>query len=91
MINLGDKAKDIVTGFEGICTARTVWVYGCARIGLQPEKLKDGIPQEIQWFDENQLQVTKANAVKIPKEKQQESRNHGGPRPADKGPKNPAR
>lgn len=63
-IQLGDKAKDQVTGFEGICVARTEWLNGCIRVTLQSDKLdKDGRPQEGQTFDEPQLTVTKARKV----------------------------
>ncbi len=72
-INLGDKAKDKVTGFEGIVVARTVYLNGCARIGLQSDKLKDGLPTETQWFDEPQLTLVKAQKIKTG------SRDTGGP------------
>lgn len=63
-VQLGDKAKDTVTGFEGICIARTEWLNGCWRITLQSEKLtKDGAPQDGVTFDEPQLVVTKARKV----------------------------
>ena len=62
-LNLGDKAKDKVTGFTGIVTARTVFLNGCVRCGVQSDKLKDGLPTDIQWFDEPQLILVKANAV----------------------------
>lgn len=64
-VQLGDKAKDSVTGFEGICVARTEWLNGCIRVTLQSAKLsKEGEPQEGQVFDEPQLVVTKARVVK---------------------------
>jgi hypothetical protein len=63
-VSLGDRAKDQVTGYEGICIARTQWLNGCVRITLQSSKLdKDGKPGEGQTFDEPQLTVTKARAV----------------------------
>lgn len=64
-INLGDKAKDLVTGFEGICIARTHWLNGCVRCTLQPDKTdKEGKPYEGQTFDEPQLTVVKQGQVK---------------------------
>lgn len=30
-VNLGDRVKDQVTGFEGIAIARTEWLFGCPR------------------------------------------------------------
>lgn len=76
-VNLGDVAKDSVTGFEGIVVAYCEWLHGCARVTLQPQKLKDGIPIEAQTFDELQLErvTPKAIASATPSERQM-----GGPR-----------
>jgi hypothetical protein len=64
MVNLGDRAKDVITGFVGIVTGETKWLYGCKRLGLQAEKPgKDGKLQETQWFDEGQVRVVKANVI----------------------------
>ena len=76
-VQLGDKAKDSVTGFEGICVARTEWLNGCIRCSLQSDKLdKEGKPQDSQVFDEPQLVVTKAKKVAAG------PRDTGGPIPA---------
>ena len=57
MVKLGDKAKDIITGFEGLVVARTDWLHGCARIGLEPTALdKDGKVQEVHWFDDARIE-----------------------------------
>lgn len=56
-INLGDRAKDRITGFIGIVVAEMHWLYGCRRLTLQPETLKDGKTQERESFDEPQLEV----------------------------------
>lgn len=37
-INLGDKARDTITGFEGICIVRSEYISGCTRVGLQPPR-----------------------------------------------------
>lgn len=64
IVNLGDKARDQVTGFEGICVARTTWLNGCVRCTLQSPVLdKDGKPQDGQTFDEPQLIVVQAAVV----------------------------
>ena len=57
MIKLGDKVKDSITGFTGVVTGITTWLNGCVRIGVQHEKLKDGVPSETQWIDDVQLRV----------------------------------
>jgi hypothetical protein len=58
MIELGNKVRDTLTGFAGIAVGRTAWLYGCARIAIEPTKLgKDGKPGELQWFDEQRVEV----------------------------------
>lgn len=56
MVTLGSKVKDQFTGFEGIATARTDYLFGCTRILVEPTGLKeDGTTQESEWFDEQRL------------------------------------
>lgn len=81
--NLGDSAKDIVTGFSGICIARYEWLNGCVRYELQPAKLKDGKPAEPQTFDQGQLALVKRAAVSLP------PADTGGPMPTPKLPSAP--
>jgi heat shock protein HspQ len=51
-IELGDLAKDELTGFEGIVVGRTAWLTNCDRLVLQPRELdKDGAPQKTAQFD----------------------------------------
>lgn len=50
-INLGDVAKDQLTGFEGLVIGRTRYLSNCDRITLQPRTLKDGKPHETHSFD----------------------------------------
>jgi len=69
---LGAKARDIFTGFEGLVVCRTQWIHNCNTYGLQPTELKDGVPQERQYFDEPQLTLL-SDPVVI------EHRHTGGP------------
>ena len=62
-INLGDEARDMVTGFKGVCVARTEWLNGCARVTLQPKMGKDGKHPDAVSFDEPQLKLIKAKKV----------------------------
>ena len=39
---IGDVARDCITGFEGTIIAITQWTTGCARASLQPRVGKDG-------------------------------------------------
>ena len=54
----GKLCRDKITGFEGVCTGRTEWIYGCDQYCLTPRvqddktKLNDG-----QWFDDGRLEV----------------------------------
>ncbi len=83
-IVLGDRVKCRLTGFEGIVTARTEWLYGCVRWGVQSEKLSDkGLTMEPLWFDDDQLTVTKNNAALTPglEEAASEPRRTGLPAP----------
>lgn len=81
-IHLGDKVRDIVTGFEGIAVARTEWLVGCTRVSVQPRSLdKDGAVQSHQTFDEPQLELLEAGSVTIPTAKSEDHRERGGPRP----------
>src|SRR6185369_6573620 len=51
-IELGDMARDTLTGFEGVVTGRTHWLTNCDRLTLHPRKLdKEGAPQKEHGFD----------------------------------------
>jgi hypothetical protein len=82
---LGDCVRDRITGFAGIVTGRTEWLNGCSRVGVQCEKLKDGLPQETQWFDEPQVQLVQPRRI-IPA-----AAPPGGPRPNPSRHPDPAR
>ena len=59
-IELGDRVRDPITGYQGVAYAVTTWLNGCVRFGVQPEKLdKDGKVQQELWFDQTQLRVVK--------------------------------
>ena len=65
-IELGDEARDTITGFKGIVTSFHKYIHGCARFGLQPRELHEGKPITAQIFDLPQLELmTKANKLKI--------------------------
>lgn len=54
---LGKRAKDKITGFEGILTAHCEFITGCDRYCIQPTELKDGRPIESMYFDEAQIEI----------------------------------
>lgn len=51
MIELGLKARDKITGFEGVITGRAQYLTGCDQYVLVPP-VKDGQVQKSEWFDE---------------------------------------
>ncbi|KKN02600.1 hypothetical protein LCGC14_1116030 [marine sediment metagenome] len=71
---VGNKVKDLVTGFSGIIIGRTDWLTGCNTYGVKSEKLKDGLPMEAEWLDEIQLKEI-GKGVKIEKK----NKDLGGP------------
>ena len=54
-VKLGDKVTDYITGFSGIVTARTEYLYGCVRVAVEPTELREGKPVESQYFDEQRV------------------------------------
>lgn len=54
VVVLGNRYRDSITGFEGVAVARTEYLYGCARVGLQGPASGGKVPDS-QWFDELQL------------------------------------
>lgn len=56
MIELGKKARDKITGFEGIITGRCQYLTGCDQYGLVPP-VRDGKIEQCQWFDEGRIEV----------------------------------
>ncbi len=61
----GDEVKEVITGVTGIVWARYAYMNGCVRYEIKPRKLKDGVVQEGIVFDQEQLSLVKAGAVKI--------------------------
>jgi len=65
-IELGDKVRDVVTGFEGIVDCRLEWLNGCIRFQVQPQVLADGKPIEAHVFDQAQLVLLVPAKVQVP-------------------------
>lgn len=64
MIHVGDTVQDSITKVRGIVMVESEWLYGCRRIGIQPLKLKDGAPRDVEWYDEPRLLVLKTKRSK---------------------------
>ena len=60
MINLGAKARDKVSGFQGVCVCLSRWLgQAGARVTLQPPVGKDGKLPPAETFDEENLELVK--------------------------------
>lgn len=71
--DLGVRARDTLTGFEGIIVYRTQWITNCNVYGIQPEKLdKEGTVKESHQFDEARVELIKEKVI-------EPSRATGGP------------
>ena len=56
MVKLGDKVKDEITGFEGIITGVSDWLYGCRQVHVVSQDLDGGEPKSC-WFDEQRVDL----------------------------------
>jgi hypothetical protein len=56
-MKLGDKVKDIVTGFQGMATVYAQYLTGSDRVCVTPEVDKDGNTRADQWFDVDRIEV----------------------------------
>jgi hypothetical protein len=63
-MELGDAARDTITGFAGVLVGRAEYLTGCEQF-LVEAKSKDGDPPKSSWIDGDRLEVTKAGAAKI--------------------------
>ncbi|MDR1347825.1 MAG: hypothetical protein LBJ63_05255 [Prevotellaceae bacterium] len=55
-IKLGQKVRDMVTGFEGIAIARIEYLNGCIQYCVKPQSQKGEMP-ESEYIDHQQLEV----------------------------------
>lgn len=56
-VELGDKVKDKVTGFEGIVIGQSQWLNKSSTSGVQSTTLENGVPVATQWFDDPRLEI----------------------------------
>lgn len=64
MIKLGDKVKDVVTGFKGVVMSHIEYFTQCDQYGVCP-KTKDGKTREWVYFDESRLKKLRGS-IKLP-------------------------
>jgi hypothetical protein len=63
-IEMGDIAKDELTGFEGVVIGRTHWLTNCDRLTLQPQAVdKEGQPSKSNSFDITHCRLVKKGVI----------------------------
>ena len=83
-IELGQEARDVVTGFNGTVTALIRYITGCDRYQLS-KMSNDGSLRD-EWFDATRLEVTIQEAIRIPGMQVAGAKPGGGPNPPPRGP-----
>lgn len=53
---MGNKVKDVVTGFTGIAAAKIEYLNGCVQFGVKPPVSEASIMSEISYIDVQQLE-----------------------------------
>jgi len=77
-IELGDKVKDTITGFQGIAVQKAIHMNGCIRWCIQPPVDKEGKFPDACWVDEHSIEVLEPQKIKV------EQTKRGGPSKAVK-------
>lgn len=54
---LGSKARDTISGFEGVATGFAEYLTSCRRIELTPTVGTDGTLRDAKWFDAQRIEI----------------------------------
>ncbi len=54
---MGHKAKDVVTGFEGVVDSICFDLYGCVQASINGGLDKEGKFKDGRWFDVKRLKI----------------------------------
>lgn len=77
MIKLGSKVRDMISGFTGIATGRSEFLYGCTQVSITPQRLdKDGKRIDVEWFDEQRVETIEERSAPMSEDN---SATSGGP------------
>ena len=63
---LGFKAKDVVTGFDGVITSVSFDLYGCIQILVTPRAKDEDDLKPGYWFDVSRLTVSSESVMEHP-------------------------
>lgn len=64
-IDLGDRARDTLTGFTGIVTGRVSYLTGCDQVLLLPRSSDETKINGAEWFDIERIQLVDKGAVTV--------------------------
>lgn len=84
MIDLGDVAKDTISGLKGVVTSKVTFLNGCVRLCITPQEVKDGKAIEGSYFDIEQCVLVSSKVAK-------KGKPGGGPMPDAKRQADPRR
>jgi hypothetical protein len=73
-IELGDRVKDKISGFEGVATGIADYISGCRQIAVSPKVSADNKLEDGRWFDDDRLDVMEKQAVTL-----KDRKRDGGP------------
>ena len=79
-VELGDMVQDVVSKFRGIAVARTLHLFKCDRITVEPEVKRDGTVPDSYTFDIQSLKIIKKRHVKVPETLPVEAKRAGASR-----------
>jgi hypothetical protein len=64
-IKLGQKVKDIISGFEGVVTGHVEYITGCNQALVQPAAKPDGDFVDNRWIDDDRLRIVNAEPISL--------------------------
>lgn len=65
-VALGDKVRDTISGFTGVCSCLAIYLNGCRKVLIDGTALNaEGRPLS-SWFDEDQVEILKPSWYKSP-------------------------
>lgn len=62
MITLGSKVRCVISGLEGIATARIEYINGCVQYCVKPP-VQDGKSVEAEYIDQQQLETVDGGVI----------------------------
>ena len=64
-IGLGDRVKDTLSGFTGVCIARSEHMTGCNQLYVLPSSIEDNVLKEGHWFDVERMEKLEEKVVTV--------------------------